>query len=570
MRGTIIAISALSIFLFLGNIPVYSNPGKSIDEEASAALTGLLNQGFHAGSIKTLDELGLEPEDIVPWLIKVIDENEDRFLRIRACEAIAIIGSDAAEAVPVLTEILKAREVLSDWWLVKSAIDALGAIGSPAADSAGPIIYEILVENADYELYAKLPRNPDGVRSYPKGDREVFFAAYNSLKKNGVDPISLLLNELKSVKYSLGIYDSVSGGRRARLMDTVAKFGADAVPYLREVIEQSDDYEFILNCLQVVFKIGPDATDLTGSLVGLYQRAKGVGSDNAGAMQASNAAELAVSALQFIKPDPEIALPFLIELVNNQNINISKAAIWALGGTGDARAVPILIRTLDDDRQYPGVTYRGGTQETIYRFIKYDAAFALGRIGPEAKEAIPKLVEMLPADEFYVPYALGSMGPDAVPAAVGVLLSDDPVARKNAARALSYMGPEAAYAVDNLILLLKQESDMEVKDAAIHAIGSIGRAALDVCVEDPINLLIHLLDDPEGQVRESAAYSLGLFGALAEPALEKLRQLASEDEYKANNIYTVRKSAESAIERIETNWTPKPKGAGGFRPLCPG
>jgi len=572
MRGPLIAISVLSLFFLIGSIPVYSNPEVTIDEKTSAALTEILNRGCDSGTIKALRELGLEPRDTVPWLIDVIDKNEDRLLRIRACEALALIGPDAAQAVPVLTEILQVREVLKDWWLVKSAIEALGAIGSPAADSAGPIIYEILIENADYEEVARLPRDPKGIRSYPKGDREVFNAACDSLKKNGADPIALLMNELESPQPYAGINNDIYGQRKFDVIDTVAKFGKDAVPYLQGLFEKSDDYAAISNCLNLVWKMGPDASELTDTLIALFYRLRAVeGDDPVAAMQASNAAGFAASALQYINPDPDEAVPFFIELASDEDAELAWTAIYALGHIGDERAIPILIKTLDDDREYTLRLYMGAESGAPPKPLKYAAAYALGRIGPKAKDAIPKLVEMLPADEFDVAYALGRMGPDAVAPAVNALLSDNPIVRKNGARAILYMGSDGAYAVDHIIPFIKQETDSEAKDAAIRAIGSIGRAALDVCVEDPISFLIKLLDDPAGDVRSSAAYSLGMFGSKAESALEKLRKLATEDEYIAKNIYPVREAAKTAVERIETNWTPKPKGSTptGPRPLCP-
>ncbi len=74
--------------------------------------------------------------------------------------------------------------------------------------------------------------------------------------------------------------------------------------------------------------------------------------------------------------------------------------------------------------------------------------------------------------------ALGRIGPAAVPALSEALANRDAKVRREAARALSYIGPEAKEAVNSLILATKDE-DAGVRFLAIRALGQIGPGAKD-------------------------------------------------------------------------------------------
>ena len=119
------------------------------------------------------------------------------------------------------------------------------------------------------------------------------------------------------------------------------------------------------------------------------------------------------------------------------------------------------------------------------------AAQALGKIGPNAKAAVPALLEGL-YDEDKDPIvgscaaeALGKIGPHAVPALVEALNNEHEDVRRHAARALGEIGPDAKAAVPVLLEVLNDE-DEDVCECAAEALGKIGpdaKAAVPILTE---------------------------------------------------------------------------------------
>jgi len=171
--------------------------------------------------------------------------------------------------------------------------------------------------------------------------------------------------------------------------------------------------------------------------------------------------------------------------------------------------------------------------------LRRSAAFALGRIGSRAEEALPKLLEIVQKDatpavrataamaigdimldfkeeagkhwETYGPYlekqlgketdararrgllyALGSFGPAALPALPAVrsaLADQSPVVRQNAAWALGRLGAAAgSEAVTDLCKLLEDASPVVRRDAA-NALGDIGLPTAQTAVEPMLELI---------------------------------------------------------------------------------
>src|SRR5262249_20202242 len=153
--------------------------------------------------------------------------------------------------------------------------------------------------------------------------------------------------------------------------------------------------------------------------------------------------------------------------------------------------------------------------------VRCSAAFALGKTGPLAVVAIPRLTRALKDDHAGVreaaAFALGEIGPaaweDTFPALVELLAGDkDPLVRRSAACALGKLGREALQAEDSpanavLSALEKGLSDASatVRQNAAWALGRLapkkGRGA--------VPHLAKALADPEPVVRREVATALG-------------------------------------------------------------
>ncbi len=143
--------------------------------------------------------------------------------------------------------------------------------------------------------------------------------------------------------------------------------------------------------------------------------------------------------------------------------------------------------------------------------VRRNAAKALQHMGPEAKAAIPVLIE--------------------------VLQDKDKLVRANAARALGKIGPEAEPAIPALMQAIKDKV-MIVRMGAASGLGGIGPKA-----RETIPLLADALESPheDHNVKREAAEALGKMGSEAIPALVKALQ---------NTQYFVRRMSARALGEI--------------------
>jgi HEAT repeat protein len=120
--------------------------------------------------------------------------------------------------------------------------------------------------------------------------------------------------------------------------------------------------------------------------------------------------------------------------------------------------------------------------------------YVIGEMGPEGKDAVPRLIELLQKDPF-----------------------DD--VRGEAASALARIGPDAEPAIPALIAFMKSQKDVVERSYAPYALGCIGKQP-DLCVAAMVETINH----DYSQVTISAVRALGSFGAGARPAIPSLIQ----------------------------------------------
>jgi HEAT repeat protein len=106
-----------------------------------------------------------------------------------------------------------------------------------------------------------------------------------------------------------------------------------------------------------------------------------------------------------------------------------------------------------------------------------DAICALGKMGGQAVDAAPALVQVLWSSDPDLPFvaanALGDIGPEAVLPLIQALEDGNERVRWFAAYALGRIGPDAGDAIPALARVLEEERNHSVREAAAEALEAI-------------------------------------------------------------------------------------------------
>lgn len=185
-------------------------------------------------------------------------------------------------------------------------------------------------------------------------------------------------------------------------------------------------------------------------------------------------------------------------------------------GPAAKAALPDLIKALDDsDKQ-----------------VWSNALSAIAAIGPDAVDAVPKLLEGLNSNrsggryrdqsQFVLrsAYALARIGEAAKPQLIDALKGKDTGLRIGAAKALGGMGPAAKDAIPTLIENLGH-SDQDLRTEVIESLGLIGA--------DAVPALKDSLGGNDPHIREGSARALASIGEAAAPAGDKLLERAGQE-----------------------------------------
>jgi HEAT repeat protein len=329
-------------------------------------------------------------DEDVPTLIKELHaRNADR--RLKAAQALTNLGPDAKDAVPALIHALKTdRDSRVRIW----AANALGRIG-PAAKDGVPALID--ASRADSEIIVRR-------------------ASAMSLGQIGPD-------------------------------------AKDAVPALLDALKDSDEWlpGAAAGALgAIVGKMsGPAAKDAVSALVDVLTTES----------KASARRWVAGILGKMSGPAAKDAVPALLDALKDSDLDVRRTAVDSLGQIGPAAkdAVPALLDALKDgDRN---------TREW--------AAVSLGKIHARPKVVIPALIEVLKTNGGAV-QAIGAFGPqakDAVPALIDALQDEAPY---GAVDALGAIGPDAKDALPALrALLRKSKDDDELRGTINEAIQKI-------------------------------------------------------------------------------------------------
>lgn len=239
------------------------------------------------------------------------------------------------------------------------------------------------------------------------------------------------------------------------------------------------------------------------------------------------------NAIGEIRPPAALLLPRLETALHDTNHIHYHAAIWLLGtiGEGAEQGVPYLLRELaipDWGRQF-------------------GAEFALGRLGPAAKDAVPALAEFVSSPSTHrvvrrkAVQTLGDIGmaaSNAVPALSSHLLTETNLnLRSEAAVALCKIDPREPAGWSFLVKQLGENESDVTRSAFAYRLAQFGPEA-----KAAVPALQKMLVSPNPELWRSAAYALhktGVDHALIFPKLLAELEASTDDQARLNVVMTI-------------------------------
>ncbi|CAK9067825.1 AP-1 complex subunit beta-1 (Adaptor protein complex AP-1 subunit beta-1) (Adaptor-related protein complex 1 subunit beta-1) (Beta-1-adaptin) (Beta-adaptin 1) (Clathrin assembly protein complex 1 beta large chain) (Golgi adaptor HA1/AP1 adaptin beta subunit) [Durusdinium trenchii] len=385
------------------------------------------------------------------------------------------------------------------------AADALGRIGNASQGVVDALSAAVTDENPQVRaeaVNALLSLDIDSetrialvVDVLNDADPSVVAPALNTIAEYAKAGTPTLITALENPKsrYWGCLIAAEMGPRAKHAVSALEKAAKDQYPEIR------------MEALLALGAIGPDASEALSTVTAALN-------DKSPAVQ--YAAMYALGEIRDSSSAPTIA-----KYLDSQDVMLRELSAWALARVNPddtearQRALTTLVESLESDN--PAV--RGGAARALTDFPEQSGEFA---------EALSSLL----ADKDYTVVAnaiqtLSSFGEPVVPVLVEAL--GHPDRRLAAVATLQRIGPKAAVAAVPMIEAVGVADDPRLRQEVSYAIASIGPAAADATGQ-----LVMLLGDSDPQVVYSAIYALGKIGPPANSAVPKLEgNLGSEDQF---------------------------------------
>jgi HEAT repeat protein len=417
------------------------------------------------GGYSAAEALARGGKSVVPVLIELLQGDND-IARGNAAHALRFMGRTAASAAEALA---KAVPKLTEELARDNAIRALGNLGPAGV----PHLLGLL-------------KNPE-VRKYKVCE------AIGEIGPEARAAVPALLAVLKNPES-----DQLD---RAKAGDALVRIGPGAVaalPDLIALIPDEDHIETGARAIEVIGAIGPEAKDAVKPLL------EAIRTDKRGDRYGWRATA-AAKALGRIGKPAEPAIPVLIEMLSSDSARVAAEALGRFGPAAKEALKPLRELYAKDDG-----------------FLRIDAALAVSRIDPEAKDGIEVLIRGL--------NPLRSKFPE--------------FERQDAVKALGMIGPRAKDALEPLRKLLDNNTELSARAAlAIYRINPGDTAALDS--------LVRTLASKESFGPGVACDALAAIGPAAKAAIPELRRVAQ-----FHSGYYERDHARLAIRAIDPSQEP--------------
>ncbi|MCA9155286.1 MAG: HEAT repeat domain-containing protein [Planctomycetales bacterium] len=496
-----VALAALAMLL-LSPLAVKADDRLEVSRLMQTAAKGTAEE--KAEAIDDLARYGERAEPALPTLVAAL-ENESADLKWRAARTLGSMGEAALPALPSLRKAVKSNEPR----VAAYAAYALGRIGETAAEAAPDIIPLIVSKDAVTRRAAR-----DALRRI-RAPREITLPlmaqALEEANPDDVVPALRTLSELG--EEALPAVEAALKHPRACYWGclVVADLGPKAkstVPLVADVLEHRDP-ECRLQAAVALGEIGEDARSAEQAVLDALKN------DEFDGVRAA-----AAYALVKMKSDDSATVKALLDARADDDQLVQVVSAWAL--------IQLAPNNTDLVRESLDVVLKGLRSDDP----KVRVTAARGLIESKAPRELvgPQLVAALQDanDELIIQIVegLAGIGPDAVPAVMEAM--KNPELRRVATLIINRIGPDAKSAVPGLVEALQTtDKDLELRRELQFALGGIGPAAAPAVPE-----LVESLASDNAEVRRSAAYALGKIGAESKPAVPALRKLvASEDRY---------------------------------------
>jgi HEAT repeat protein len=521
--------------------------GRDANSSSPEMLNLLLTESapeVRATVITALTRTGTEP---VKWVALLLTElqNPDELVFNSVVNAFLKLSPPETVSVPSLTELI----LSPDHSLSGRAAYILGRIGPSAIEAApallqainrGPrlesskVYRESLVqigERAVPELLTEVDRK--SLRS--QEDLQWIVECLIQIGRPAVDRLAALLPN-SSKRARLCILDSLTG---------IGPAAEAATPDLYLMAKDPDE-EIRASAISTL-------SHLQVPIPGFIKLLDTSMTDGSANVRSASA-----HAIASLEEDAEPLLNRLLDSMNDPNSDVRLQVIRALGSIGEKaeKAVSELQSQLDPDfaiqleivrslgklgnisaSAVPGISALLQGEN-----IQLLALESLGRIGADAKEAMPEIIKKLEhSDPVIRAQAIQSL--DAVCDDHTLLFSylreglndTSPWVRQAACGALSKLGTDASEAFPKLFALLDSDLDWRKSLEALRRLNP-----------KSTHHLIQALENKETSVRLFACEVLGRMGNTASDAIPALKERAQKDDYPF-----VRRQARNAIDRIQ-------------------
>jgi HEAT repeat protein len=443
-------------------------------KSAGTWVRALKSPETRSDAFRALEEMG---PAAIPALIDGL-KHEDAAVREGAAVALRKNGK---EAVPALVEALKHPTE----GVRKQAAYVLGEIGPEAGAAVVPLIETLKDPNVQVRIYA--------ARALWKVDNQ---------------------GKTAVTTFSEALRDPEAGPVARRLaIDNLGELGPHAQaaqPALTTALKDSD-VQVRLYAARALWKVDPRQSKSVAATL------NAVLNDAAAPLEVRR---LAIDTLAELGKDAREASPALTKLLGDPNVYVrvkAARALWAI----DGQALPI-ADTLRKSLAYDD------PKDADSAAVRSWAAYVLGELGIEGKQAYPELLKALSdKDETVRRQAANALARladptdrlDPEPLQNAALRKDEAVfVRVNAARALWKVDKSKAKLVTDVLLAALKEPGADTRRLAIETLADIGPEAAKVGV----GALNAALQDKSPEVRRAAADALPKMGADAKGGLASL------------------------------------------------